>query len=265
MTNENEETGTEVATMSAADRAMEAYMAGDANPFVQYADNAGVSDAEGFLRFSGNTGEWTVRDDVLGDLTLFAFNVLTCRMGYIGWSNGKPIKKILEPMLGGNPLPAEHELQPIEKFKEMDGWQRVVVIDVRDMEMEYGQMEVSLPAENGYRPVNKLVKEFGVEGKKHIDPDTRRPMIPVIEISSESFDSKGGTKYAPILKIVDWVPEAELEELAQAAEGDAAETEGETEAPKEAAKKDVENKSAKDKAAAGTRGNFRAQRRGAKA
>jgi hypothetical protein len=203
--------------MSAEDAALAAYMKGDVDHFEDYAKEKGVNN-QGFLRFSGNTGQWTVGDDVIEPESQFVFNMFHARRGWIGWSNANPIDKILMPIVSGEKPPREDQLPHIETPKQMDGWQSVVVIDVRDIEMEYPQMEVSLPAEHGGRPVNKLVKEFGVAIKKGKRDENGVPLVPVMALDSETIDTPGGIKYKPVFEIVEWLSLAELAELEAKAE-----------------------------------------------
>jgi len=267
------EESTEVAVQGNTADAMATYMAGAANPFTGYSEEKGVSDAQGFLRFSGNTGKWTVGDTVLDDDIEFVFNMWEASRGWIGWSNGKPIKKFLVKVNTGKRPPAEHELPEIPIIKEMDGYQEVVVVLVRDIDCQFKQMELSLPCGENWRPINRIVKHFGAEMRMHPDPATGGPMMPIYSLSSESFDSKGGVKHAPVMKLIDWIGSDEMEDMIGSSDDSAGKDEASAPAKEieSAAAEEVDAPEETEKAAkaetksSGKRGSFRDQRRGAKA
>lgn len=193
------------------------YKEGGANPFSGGAAKRGAQNEKGFLRFSGNDGKWTHKDDVLPDETLLVFNLYEAQRGYIGWSNGKPLKKELWKIkdLADGDIPSIDTMEPIPIVKKnLDGWREVVIVQVRDTDAEFPQMELSLPAGDGWRPIERLLLKFGNEISMNWDEDAGLPMVPIIKIGSDSFETDGGTKYAPVLKLEDWLTHEELEKIA---------------------------------------------------
>lgn len=192
-------------------------LSGENNVFLGASKMAGADRQGGlrFLRFSGNTGQFTLKDEIIPDKCLFAFDVMNVELQWLGWSNGKPSERIRIHLLndGLEALPAEHELPPLQKVKQLDGWKLTAVFRIRDMDGEYGEMELTLPAELNRqfpRPAWQLINEFGAKAAQEVDEDGT-PLTPIVELSSESFDSQGGVKYAPLLEVVDWASSAKLE------------------------------------------------------
>jgi hypothetical protein len=199
-------------------------MLSPSNPHLVAAKMAGADKAGGlrYLRFSGNTGQFTVKDEIIPDKCLFAFDVMNVELQWLGWSNGKPSDRVRVHLLndGLDALPAEHELPPVQKVKQMDGWKLTAVFRIRDMDGEFGELELTLPAELNRpypRPAWQLINAFGAKAAQEADEDGI-PYVPIVELTSESFDSQGGVKYAPVLEIVDWVSSAKLAKMQAAME-----------------------------------------------
>lgn len=196
-----------------------AAFSGNSNPFLDDANRSGADAASAYIAFSGNTGKWTFKGQEIDVGTILAFDLWNAARGWIAWKNNKPVEKISVPILDNLPLPSEDELTdhwdgaPAGKRpKETDGWREVVIVNVRNLDGG-PPMELSLPGSPGYRPINRLIKEFGAKVRANID-DAGEPMIPLVEIDAESFDGRGGKKYAPILRLTDWMSRAELDGIA---------------------------------------------------
>lgn len=197
-------------------------LSGKNSPFLKAARMAGGDRPSGmrYLRFSGNTGLYTLKDEIVPDGTLFAFDVENVELQWLGWSNGRPKERVKIHLLndGVEKLPTIAELPSIQKVKQMDGWKLTAVFRIRDMDGEYGELELTLPAENDRqwpRPSWVLINDCGqawADGK--VDKDGHG-LVPIVELGAEAFDSQGGTKYSTVLKIVDWMSR---EDLAKAAE-----------------------------------------------
>lgn len=195
-----------------------AAFAGDSNPFLDDAQRVGA-DGAAYVAFSGNTGKWTFKSQEIDVGTVWAFDIFNAERGWIAWKNNKPVEKLMMPIIdinASNPLPTEDQLTdhwdglpPGKRAKETDGWREVVTVMVRDLDGG-PMMELTLPGSPGYRPINRLIKEFGGKVRMNLD-DQGQPKLPLVEIGSESFDGRGGKKYAPILKLVDWISQGELD------------------------------------------------------
>ena len=196
------------ALTTGAQSAIEDYLSGQATALdQQLANEQADSDfAVGFLSFSGNTGEFTVKDDLIARPSLWAFNVAEAYAEWLGWSNNKVHDRMRERLLDGgfDIMPQKHELPEIPiVLKQMDGWQKKLVFPVRDLEGEYDQLEFTIHADNGRRPAWGLVREWNAYMKMNYKAGDPLP-VPIVEITSRSFPSQGGTKYAPVFKIEDW-------------------------------------------------------------
>jgi len=185
------------------------------NPFLAHAEELGVKGGA-YLRHNGNSGQWTtVGQTPVDDGSLWAFNLLHAERGYQGWGDGKLIDEVWVSIMSRQPLPDVSQLQVIQKKKESDGWRLSVKVPVRSVDGG-PQCDMVMKADTAYRPINRLLKEFGQQVALNIDPKTKRPKIPIVEIGSEGFEVKGvGTKHAPTFKIVEWRTEEELAELAE--------------------------------------------------
>lgn len=183
------------------------------NPFLQDAAEQGVRGGA-YLRFNGNTGQWvTIGQQPVDDGSLWAMNLLHAERGYQCWSEGKLIDEIWVSIMSRQSLPAVSELRHVEKKKESDGWKMAVKVPVRATDGG-PQCEMVMKADNPNRPINRLLKEFGQQLALNMDPATKLPKVPVVELGAESFVVKGvGTKFSPKFRIVEWRTEAELAAL----------------------------------------------------
>ena len=192
---------------------------GPENPFTQYANEKGVSN-DGFLRFNGNTGQYSVNGQVVEHGTVMAFNLIEAMQGWMGWSNNKPVHTILVPILSRERPPTIDKLPPLPASgKETDGWREVVRIAVRDTEGG-PQLDFTLPSGESWRPVNRLLKDYGEKVKMNVDADGQFK-VPLVELGGREFDGKGGKKWSPTFKIVDWMTQNELADLAAAYDANA--------------------------------------------
>lgn len=223
---------TELAPISDDETSAAEYLAGGSDPFAAYSKEKEVSRGRKFLRFSGNTGIYTIGDDTVPMDTQFVFNVWDAKRGVLGWSNGKPIHKLMYKIISGKVPPPESMRPELPIMKQTDGWKDNVTLDVRDIDMEYPQLELTLAAEHGGRPINWVIDEYSAEGKKRRQPNGR-PYVPIVELNSVTIDTPGGTKYKPVLTIVDWMTDEELEELAQGADDAELAADVDTPAPKD--------------------------------
>lgn len=194
-----------------------AAFSGDNNPFLADAVRAGTDNGNTYISFSGNTGKWTFKGQEIDEGAVFAFDLMNAERGWIAWKGGKPVEKLMFSILNGDPIPDESTLTdhwdgvpPGKRPKETDGWREIVSVMIRDLDGG-PDMELSLPGSPGYRPINRLLKEFGSKVRmKMVDGEY---MVPLVEIGSESFDGKGGKKYAPILTLTDWISRQELDNI----------------------------------------------------
>ena len=183
------------------------------NPFLQDAAEQGVRGGA-YLRFNGNTGQWvTIGQQPVDDGSLWAMNLLHAERGYQCWSEGKLIDEVWVSIMSRQPLPDIKELRPVEKKKESDGWKMSVKVPVRAVDGG-PQCDMIMKADSPARPINRLLKEYGQQLALNMDPATKLPKVPVVELGADSFQVKGvGTKFSPKFRIVEWRTEAELAAL----------------------------------------------------
>jgi hypothetical protein len=202
------------ALIPAAGQGLSVYEAPD-NP---WAEAAASVEGGAYLKFNGNTGEYTFGADdsaleygsqVVADL----FNV---SFGWICWKDSDPVEEVLVKILDGKP-PLEHNLPDHGPFdSEDDGWREATALpmilltngDGPDADADAG-LKLNFKGSSGssVRGVRKLSGAFGKLFREH------QGEFPVIELSAEQFaakEKKYGKKYAPIFTIKGWISEDEL-------------------------------------------------------
>lgn len=181
-----------------------------------WAEAAASVETGAYLKFNGNTGEFTYgADDVAleygSQLVADLFNV---SFGWICWKDSDPVEEILVKILDGKP-PLEHNLPDHGPYDSNDdGWREatacpmVLLVNGQDNDEDAGlRLNFKGSSASSVRGVRKLSGAFGKLFRE------KPGMFPVIEISGESFDArekKFGKKHAPIFKIVGWIGEDEL-------------------------------------------------------
>lgn len=238
----------------AADDGLNALMmSGAENPFTSAADEAGAM-ANHYLRFNGNTGEWSrTGQEPVEAGTVFAMMIMEAKKGFIGWKNKKPVSEHLVYIRTRAPMPVESELPDLgPKIVDTDGYAQVVRFPVRDLQGG-PQLDLTDKADFGWRPIWKLLAEYGANARMHPDKTTGRPKIPLVEINTEAFDTKAGAvKYRPAYKITGWMTEMELAELIGESEIADNGSEAEQEDAQEKALAEAEAAAAKSQQAART-------------
>jgi hypothetical protein len=202
------------ALIPAAGQGLSVYEAPD-NP---WAEAAASVEGGAYLKFNGNTGEFTYgADDVAleygSQVVADLFNV---SFGWICWKDGDPVEETLVKILDGKP-PLEHNLTDHGPYdSEDDGWREATALpmilltngDGDDADAEAG-LKLNFKGSSGsaVRGVRKLSGAFGKLFREHQNE------FPVIELSAEQFaakEKKYGKKYAPIFTIKGWISEDEL-------------------------------------------------------
>jgi hypothetical protein len=181
-----------------------------------WAEAAASVEGGAYLKFNGNTGEFTYgADDVAleygSQVVADLFNV---SFGWICWKDGDPVEEVLVKILDGKP-PLEHNLTDHSPYdSDDDGWREatalpmVLLCNGESDDSEAG-LKLNFKGSSGsaVRGVRKLSGAFGKLFREH------QGEFPVIELSAEQFaakEKKYGKKYAPIFTIKGWISEDEL-------------------------------------------------------
>jgi hypothetical protein len=181
-----------------------------------WAEAAASVEGGAYLKFNGNTGEFTYgADDVAleygSQVVADLFNV---SFGWICWKDSEPVEETLVKILDGKP-PLEHNLTDHGPYdSEDDGWREatalpmVLLCNGESDDSEAG-LKLNFKGSSGssVRGVRKLSGAFGKLFREH------QGEFPVIELSAEQFaakEKKYGKKYAPIFTIKGWISEDEL-------------------------------------------------------
>jgi hypothetical protein len=182
---------------------------GGANPFTSLATEYNVPTGA-FLKFSGNTGEFSYKGQVIEHGSIFAFNMMEMRKGWICWKDGKAQEQHMVRVLSAEQVMAREELADHGPYKEGEGWTEQIGVPIRDLEGG-DQLELNLSSKGGRNALIRLANEYGTKARMNLD-DNGDPKVPLVEVSAQSFKSKlaAGTKWAPIFKIVNWMTIDEL-------------------------------------------------------
>lgn len=190
---------------------------GGSNPFAQAAEDLGAGDVGQYLRFNGNTGEYTVGkdQDELDDGTKLIADMHSAAIGWICWNDSEVIDEVMVRVLDGKP-PKESELEDHSPYaSDEDGWSEQVKINFKNVDGEDYVFKSSSGAAK--RSFGLLLKEYGRQFKNHPDE------FPIVELSSTSYmpkEKKHGKKHAPTFKIVDWIAISEVEAMVAPEDGE---------------------------------------------
>jgi hypothetical protein len=200
------------ALIPSAGQGLSVYEAPD-NP---WAEAAASVEGGAYLKFNGNTGEFTYgADDVAleygSQVVADLFNV---SFGWICWKDGDPVEETLVKILDGKP-PLEHNLTDHGPYdSEDDGWREATALPMillcnGETDDSEAGLKLNFKGSSGsaVRGVRKLSGAFGKLFREH------QGEFPVIELSAEQFaakEKKYGKKYAPIFTIKGWIGEDEL-------------------------------------------------------
>jgi hypothetical protein len=215
------------------------------------AEKAGVGGSMAFFKFSGRSGEYMIGTEALSEGTHVVFNIMEARNGYVCWVGGKPKKKIVEKVLGGEkPLPdfdtVKREFNfapPGGAYAAGDGWKEIRSVPVK-LANGSDMLLFETESKSGRNAIVALSKAFGDQWKFHTDEDGL-PQLPIVSIGSSSFktDQMTSKAYAPELKIVGWMNGEDFMKLSDTSVednyGDAAGEEAERAEARQASEKSV--------------------------
>jgi len=192
--------------------------AGGVNPFSQTAADAGVSSARR-LNFNGKTGVWSVGKEDVDDGAVLAFDLWNAKYVWTAWKSKKPVETHYFSIVNGEkPTPVDQLTNHwAEGKKNSDGWQLGIMVKTVDPNVGE-EMDTTFKADTPWRPILKLLAEYGSKMKTHLD-EAGGFKIPLIEIGTDKFETKDGdTAYAPTLRLADWISVAEMDAIKEAAE-----------------------------------------------
>ena len=189
---------------------------GGFNPFADAATAMGAMTGK-FLKFDGNTGEYTYGTDGSEELVLgtkVAVNLESIQRGFICWKNEKVVDELMIAIQNGRPpsmdsLPDHGPYAPPEPGEEQgDGWREQSQIEFVDG--AGGRFTMTTTSKSGIRGLANLLADIGKQFRLHPGE------VPLVTLDNTSFQAKNGKgknlgkKYAPVLKVVDWIGEDAL-------------------------------------------------------
>lgn len=165
----------------------------------------------GLLSFSGNTGEFKYKGQIIEHGTVVAVDPSRMRKGWVCWKGGKPIEKHVTDILGGERIKTQAELPDYGPFKEGEGWMNCAEVPVTLLDTNE-QVDISLSSKGGVNALLRLGQDWSSKSKMNLDENGDRKQM-LVELGAVSFtsDKAAGKKWAPTFKIVEWVSIAEAE------------------------------------------------------
>lgn len=229
-------------TNTTANQSTELSVGGGYDPFAQAAKDMGARAAGAFLKFSGNSGEWTFGSaedpSVIDHGSQFVLDFTKMERGFICWKSGESVDEVTVNLMQGNP-PAIESLKdhgPYETYQDgtEDGWtdivkQPFVLLDLEDESVASpGKLfNYNASSKSARQALANLLADYANVYRQH------QNKFPVIEIGAAGFISKknkkAGKKYAPTMRIKGWISAAEFQALqnagaeSEAPDGDEAE------------------------------------------
>lgn len=190
-------------------KALAAYNGGS-NPFVDAGDDLGAGDMGAYMKFNGNSGDFTVgkEQDELEEGKRLIADMQSAARGSICWVEGEVADEVMVRVVDGKP-PGEDELENHGPYEGDDGWNDQVKINFKDEETGETYIFKS-SSKSALRAFGVLMKDYGRQFKNHPDE------YPIVELGSVGYmpkDKKIGKKYAPTFKIVDWISVEESDAL----------------------------------------------------
>lgn len=198
-----------------------------ANPFA--AAGQGAMGATTYIKFSGASGDFTYGQDEeeLPHGTQLAADVENSQWIWTFWWEGNALETV-NYMVAENPKGVEQEPDflpekydgdmSLEEIREAqadraqnfrDGWSCQASLGMREIGGEGTEYTIRLNGGVAVNAFKTLLLSFGRQYK------FKDGQLPVVELSARSYKSKVkgvGKRWAPLLKIVDWKTEEELQE-----------------------------------------------------
>lgn len=175
------------------------------DPFAAYGQEAAQGGT--FLKFS--KGEWLLgqNDDEVALGRKLAANMDELSIGWIRWTDGKPVERRLGLLASGHKPERRDELgyddqeswEPDKEGRPKDPWNFTNELPLADPD-DGEQMTFSASSKGGIGCIGNLCKAFAK------DPERAKGLIPVLELGRDSYKhAEYGKTYVPVLSIVGWV------------------------------------------------------------
>lgn len=175
-------------------------------------DNVGTGGA--ILKYSGKTGVFSHRDEVVEHGSRLAFMLSHAEEGWVCWKGGKIVDRRWRKLLSRMPKILEDDLPDHGPFsREGEGWTQAVRVTVRRLE-DGMQFELMFSSKSGISTLMQLFADYVTKARmKEEAPGVFK--TPIVEIGAEPFTTQkaAGRIWAPRLTIVDWMGQAEIDEL----------------------------------------------------
>lgn len=165
-----------------------------------------------YLKFSGKSGFYTFNGKVVEHGSVVAFNFFETTKGFVCYADDSVRHRFEEKVLGGKALPTPDDLEALDNgpFGEGEGWKPNMAFQVRFLDTGE-QATLSFASGGGVRAAQALFKDWYLKAKMELD-DNGEPKVPLVELHADEKKLKkgSGSYWVPKIKIVEWVPAAEL-------------------------------------------------------
>lgn len=181
-----------------------------ANPYAAYGA-AVASDTPSFLKFVKGEFKYGADDETLPIGTRLIPNMAELKAGYIKWKDGEPIDEQMRCIVEGPP-PSRDDCGDTDRNDwdvdpngvVIDPWQLTNMLPFKSPETGE-EFVFTTGSKGGVGAVGKLSMSFG---RQH---DKREGQLPIVELGASSYRHKTyGEVHVPVLRIVDWLSEADL-------------------------------------------------------
>jgi len=199
------------------------------NPFAAQGSE-GTGGATTYVKFTGATGQFTAGqdDDEIEHGTRFAADLINAQWVWSFWWDGKVVEQFSDALVEN---PTSYDNPPMELPEDPDG-----NIDMSIEEIMQAQKDDpanfrdgwSVQASFNMRPLDGSDEEYTLKLNKGVAMNSfhtlrksfgrqyklKQGLIPIIELSANSYEPKaksaGKKRWAPALKIVEWMSEEDL-------------------------------------------------------
>lgn len=174
-----------------------------------------AADGVDYMNFSGKGGRYEVgkeKEDV-DPAEVWLVNIGAFEDGWVCWKGGRSIATRLVPM--GQEVPAQNTDEHGPFTKDGDGWYQAKSMTLRSIET----------GQQAYWKINSV---SGVSVMASLQKDILARLTaglacwPVVSLDKEKFQANGYTNWKPILKIVGWLDDTNVEKLGEVFEDEEA-------------------------------------------
>lgn len=182
------------------------------DPYAAYGEQATASRT--YVTFKNGEYLYGQEDEEIPLGTRFVANMTGLRVGWKRWFQGRVTDELLDLLVDCKPPKKRHELGDLDQAlwekddrgQPRDPWQFTNELALKGLAT--GEAFIfATSSKGGIGAIGELCKQYGALYRQ------KPGMAPVIELSADSYQHRTyGKTYFPVLKLVDWVPDAPAED-----------------------------------------------------